>query len=158
MTVLAIAASVDKLAARVEAMTELKAVYTVTGTAQDDGTLLPIPPSIDSTPVALVWYRGTSRILPGNEERITWRIDVLVWERGTEGGYGYRTLMPFADRFVTAFRSTPALTLDGIVTKCQIDTIGEVFPQTINTGQVYLVLPVTFTLLNVYHSHDYSSS
>lgn len=157
MTVLAIAGSIDKLAARVAAISGIKAVYTVTGTAQDDGSLLPIPPALDVTPVAVLWYRGTTKFLPGNEERIAWRVDALVFERGTEGGYGYRALMPIADRFPPAFRSQAALTLDGIVTKCQIAGIGEIFPQTINNGQVYLVLPVPFDLLNVYHSSDYSS-
>lgn len=157
MTALSVSGSIDKLAARITAISGIKAVYTVTGTAQDDGTLMPIPPSIDVTPVAVLWYRGTTKFLPGNEERIAWRVDAMIWERGAEGGYGYRSLMPFADSFPPAFRSQAALTLDGIVTKCQIAEIAEIFPQTINNGQVYLVLPITFDLLNVYHSHDYSS-
>lgn len=157
MTTLAIAGSIDKLSTRVSAIAGIKACWTVTGTAQDDGTLMPIPPSLDSTPVAVLWYRGTVKVLPGNEERIHWRVDALIWERGSEGGYGYRSLMPFADRFVAAFRSQAALTLDGIVTKCQVAGVGEIFPQTINNGQTYLVLPIPFDLLNVYHSHDYNS-
>ncbi len=135
----------------------IKAVYTVSVTQQDNSSLMPIPPSLDSTPIALLWYRGTFKFLPGNEERIAWRVDALIWERGADGGYGYTTLMPFADLFVPAFRSQAALTLDGVVTKCQIAGVGEIFPQTINNGQLYLVLPIPFDLLNVYHSHDYSS-
>lgn len=159
MTELAIAASIDALATRIADIDGIMRVYTVTGTAQDNGQLFPIPPSFDSRgAVCNLWFRGTTFIRPGNVEEIAWRVDANVWAPGAEGGYAYRTLMPFADRFIVRFRGNDPIHLGvpEVVTKCVVDGIGEIVPQSINNGQIYLVLPITFALLNHYESSDYT--
>lgn len=147
-------ACLDYLALRLkEAPVGLKDVYSVTGSSQDDGTLVPVPASFDDPPVGLLWPRGAP-IEPGNVETVTHRVELHVWERGTDGGYGVRSLVPFIGRVLSLMRSD--LTLGGNCTKCVMTGYGEIFPQTMNNGQPYLVLPIEFEIMEKHHSHDYS--
>lgn len=146
-------AILDRTAIRVKTLTGMKECYTITGSSQDDGTLVPIPPSIDSTPVSLLWVRG-GRLEAGNTERFVHDVELHIWERGVNGGYGVSTLVPFIERCRVLFRTD--LDANETATRVLMRGYGEIFPQTMNNQQVYLVLPILLEFTETHYSSDYA--
>lgn len=155
MTDTSLAANLDELSNRLIAGTTLKAVYTITGTEADDGSLRPVPQSIDSTPVGVLWFQGET-VLPGNSEFTVDDIDLLIFERGTSGGYGYTTLTPFLDVIRPFLRTN--LTNSGRATELIYRGAGAIYPETINNGTVYLVLPLHIQIKRIANTSAYSAT
>lgn len=145
-------ACLDALAVRLKTITGMLQCYTVTGSLADDGTLQPIPPSIDSTPVSNLWFRGED-VAAGNSEMSVALIELGIWERGTSGGYGYTVLMNYPDRVKTLLRTDG--TLGGRATLVEFLGADEIRPQFLNSGQPYLYLPCRIRLKRLYMSSDY---
>lgn len=155
MTDTSLAAILDDLAIELVAGTSLKAVYAVTGTEADDGSLRPIPPAIDSTPVGVLWFQSES-VDAGNAEVTVDEISLLIFERGTGDGYGYTILLPYLDEVKALLRSN--LTQHERATRRLYRGAGQVYPEQVDNGQTYLVLPISFEITRMHYSDDYSDT
>ncbi len=153
MTDTSLQANLDELARRVMAGTTIKAVYTITGTEADDGSMRPIPPSIDSTPVAILWFREDA-VSAGNSEVALDRVDLLIFEHATGEGYGYSLLVPYIDVLKALFRTD--MDNGGRATRVLYRGAGEIYPERLDNGQTYLVLPAHLEITRLYFSSDYA--
>ena len=145
-------AVLDATAIRAKTLSGLKDCYAITGSSQDDGTLTVVPQSLDSTPVAALFPKGGA-LTAGNTEKLLHRLELDIWERAADGGYAVQVLAPFVERCRVLFRTD--LDVNGQATRCLMTGYGEWFPQSVN-GQMYLVLPIYFEILETYFSSDYS--
>ncbi|HET7128930.1 MAG TPA: hypothetical protein VFJ93_07640 [Gaiellaceae bacterium] len=155
MTDTSLAAVLDDLSEELVAGTDLKAVYTITGTEADDGSLRPIPPSFDSLPVGILWFQGET-VDAGNAEATVDSITLLIFQRGTNGGYGYSTLVPYTDAIRILMRKDIAQ--HERATRRLYRGAGQIYPQTIDNGQPYLVLPINIEITRYHYSDDYSDT
>jgi hypothetical protein len=146
-------ASLDYLSKRLVQHTALLEVFTITGTEADDGTLRPIPPSLDSLPVGILWFQG-EQVDAGNSERTLDTVQLLIFDRGTDGGFGYSSLVPYLKTVRVLLRTD--LTLGGHATRCLYRGSGQVYPEQIDNGQQYLVLPINLELLFIDNTDEYS--
>lgn len=142
----------DAIAKRARTLTGLKDCYTVTGTAQDDGTLLAIPTSLDSTPVAaLMPIDGTLRA--GNTEHFVHHFEMDIWQNAAEANpLGNLTFIELAR---VLFRTD--LDAGGTTTRVLFQGYNALRSETMNSGQVYIVLPLRFEILETYFSSDYAT-
>lgn len=148
-------AILDELAKRVKTVEGITECFTVTGTAADDGTLKPIPPSFDTPPIALLWPRGAD-LGAGNSEHFVHRVDVQVWVSAADGGEAIKQLMPFVERFRVLFRTK--LNVNERATRCTMRGYDEPYAEKLNGEQPYLVLPVRLEILETHYSNDYSAT
>lgn len=150
-----LAANLDELAKRLVAGTDLKAVYAVTGTEADDGSLRPIPPSLDSIPVGILWFQQESTEA-GNTESSVDLVDLLIWQRGTGNGYGYSLLLPYLDSVRILLQKK--LINESRATRVLYQGASQIYPQTIDNGMTYLVLPIHLEILRLVHTDAYSDT
>lgn len=155
MTDTSLAAILDDIATELIAGTTLKAVYTITGTEADDGTLHPIPPSIDSTPVGILWFQG-ERTEAGNTETTVDSMQLLIFEHGTGDGYGYSVLLPYLDTIRVLMRSD--LGQHGRATRRLYLGAGQIYGEQLDNGQTFVVLPINFEITRFAHTDTYSDT
>lgn len=141
----------DATATRCRTLVGLKECYTVTGTLQDDGTLLAIPTSLDDSPVGALMPRGGD-IGAGNAENFVHRFELQIWQNAADTNP--LASMAFVERCRVMFRSD--MDANGTATRLLFSGYEPLRTEEINSGQVFLVLPIRFEVLELHFSHDYS--
>ena len=148
---MSITAIFDATAKRCRTLAGLKECYTVTGTAQDDGTLLAIPLSLDSTPVgALMPVDGA--LTAGNTERFLHTFELQVWLNAAEANP--LSTLAFVDSARVLFRTD--IDAGGTTTRLLMRGYGALRSETMNSGREYIVLPIRLEALETHFSSDYA--
>jgi hypothetical protein len=137
--------ALDAISAKAKTITGILESYTATGSGVA-ASGAPIPESLDfkDGAVTVTWI-GAGELKAGNLEELVFYPRLFVWVRATNAGYAFKTLAAFPDLVIAAFRD--GITFGGTVTECKCTGWEEPTPETMNNGQVYLVLPFTFRVL-----------
>lgn len=141
----------DAIAKRARTLEGLTECYTVTGTAQDDGTLLGIPPSMDSMPCAVL-MPISGEVSPGNSEKIVHQMEMSIWQNFAEANPLGNLI--FIERARVLFRTN--LFANDTATRVLFLGYNALRNETMNSGSVYIVLPLRFEILETHYSSDYS--
>ena len=141
----------DATAVRCRTLTGLKECYTVTGTPQDDGTLLAIPTSVDDTPVGALMPIG-GELNAGNTESFVHRFELQIWINAADTNP--LAAVEFVERCRVLFRTD----LDANQTAVRVLMQGydRLRTEEMNSGQVFLVLPIRLEATELHYSHDYA--
>lgn len=141
----------DAVAKRARTLSGLKECYTVTGTPQDDGTLLAIPTSLDSMPVATLMPLD-GELIAGNTERFIHRFEMSIWQNAAEANpLGNLTFIELAR---VLFRTD--IDAGGTATRVLFKGYNALRNETMNERQVFIVLPLRFEILETHFSSDYA--
>ena len=138
--------ALDAISAKAKTITGILESYTATGSGvAASGS--PIPESLDfkDGAVTVTWI-GRGDHTAGNAESTLFYPRVYVWVRATNAGYAFKTLAAYPDLFMAAF-GPPDFSMGGVCVECKLTGWEEPTPETMNNGQVYLVLPFTYRVL-----------
>lgn len=140
----------DATANRCRQLTGLKECYTVTGTPQDDGSLLAIPPNFDSSPVGCLMPLGGD-IDAGNSEHFVHRFELQIWLQLADANP--LGAMTFIEQARVLFRSD--MDANGTATRLLFEGYDQPRSEQINSGKTFVILPLRFNVLETHYSSDY---
>lgn len=132
----------DAIATKAGAVAGIKKAYGV----GVDPTVAKLPDQIADGPVVLVLYDGTNVLNASSFEDLEHRFVLHVYIAGADGGFAYKTLVPYVSLFNAAFRT--GRSLDGACTWCQVDGADAIDSTEIN-GRPYNRLAIRVTAREV---------
>jgi len=134
---MSVEAILDALATKAGTVSGIKRAY---GSQAADATVATLPDAISDTPIAIVTYEGSTPVTRAfNTEDVEHAYMIRVYVTSQQAGASFKTLLPFASRFIIALRSD--MDLGGTCAWSDFESIDA--PEAVDlSGRSFLVLPI----------------